>query len=260
MKKSTLNNLLCFVLLPLLAIGLPFVQLATAADTTAYDWYFKANDDHLRPALLPEADFLEEYPDIIGLGKDEKVIYLTFDAGFDNGNMAKILDTLQQKQVPAAFFVDGNFLQKEPELVGRICAEGHILGNHSLDHADMSTLRDFEQYKEQIKGWEQLAQQAGGTPSPYFRFPCGRFSRRALDYNEQLGLKTVFWSFAYCDWEVNDQPTPKAALEKILSRTHNGCVMLLHSVSSTNAAILPDLIDRLQMEGYAFKALSEISE
>ncbi|MBQ6946584.1 MAG: polysaccharide deacetylase family protein [Clostridia bacterium] len=258
MKKRVFSNILCFIFLPLLTVGLPTALLATAADEPAYDWYFKANDTHTRPALLPEADFLDQYKDVIALGPDEKVIYLTFDAGFDNGNMSKILDTLQQKQVPAAFFVDGNFVKNEPDLVTRICKEGHILGNHSLSHADMSTLRDFEQYKEQIAGWERAVDAVGGTPSKFFRFPCGRFSERALDYNEQLGLKSVFWSFAYYDWDVNKQPSPDAALEKALSRAHNGCVMLLHSVSATNAQILPELIERLRSEGYSFKSLNEI--
>ncbi len=258
MKKTTMYRLLCYVVLPLLIVSLPLAGIAFAQKEPSYDWYFKANDTHTRPTLLPEADFIKNYPDVYALGADEKVIYLTFDAGFDNGNMPKILDTLQQKQVPAAFFVDGNFVKSQGELVERICTEGHILGNHTLTHADMSTLTDFDKYTEQIKGWEQTVKEVGGTPSSYFRFPCGRFSETSLQYNQKLGLKTVFWSFAYYDWEVDKQPAPDAALEKILSRTHNGCIMLLHSVSSTNAEILPQLIDTLKAEGYQFKALTEL--
>ena len=258
MKKSTLKNIALFILLPILAVSMPFVWTAVAENSAAYDWYFKANDTHTRPEVLPEAEFLKNYPDVITMGADKKEIYLTFDAGFDNGNMAKILDTLKEKGIKAAIFVDGNFVKNEPELVARICNEGHILGNHSLNHADMSVLTDFEKYKEQIEGWNEAVKSVGGTPTNYFRFPCGKFSETALQYNEKLGLKTVFWSFAYYDWDVDKQPDKDAALQKIFSRTHNGCVMLLHSVSSTNAEILPTLIDRLKLEGYAFKSLQDI--
>ena len=258
MKKTAFQNILLYILLPILVVSIPFVFTAFAENAPAYDWYFKANNTHTRPELLPEADFLSKYPDVITMGPDQKVIYLTFDAGFDNGNMDKILDTLKDKKVPAAFFVDGNFVKTQESLVKRICNEGHILGNHSLSHADMSTLTDFEKYKEQIEGWNELVKAAGGTPTNYFRFPCGRFSETALKYNEKLGLKSVFWSFAYFDWDTDNQPDKDAAMNKILSRTHNGCVMLLHSVSSTNVQVLPNLIDRLKSEGYEFKSLTEI--
>ena len=257
MKKRPFRDVICFILLPMLVAGLPFVALG-AADEPAYDWYFKVNDTHARPDLLPEADFMSEYPEVLGMGPEEKVLYLTFDAGYDNGNLPKILDTLQQKKVSAAFFVDGNFVRNEPTLVKRIATEGHILGNHTADHADMSSLRDFGRYRQQIEEWNEAVKAAGVAPTVFFRFPCGRFSRTALEYNRRLGLKTVFWSFAYYDWETDRQPDPAAALEKILSRTHNGCILLLHSVSSTNAAILPELIDRLQAEGYEFRALSTL--
>jgi len=247
-----------FILLPMLAVGTPFAFTAFAGKDISYDWYFKANNTHERPAVIPEAGFIKNYPDVITMGADEKVIYLTFDAGFDNGNMGKILDTLKEKKVPAAFFVDGNFVRSQESLVKRICDEGHVLGNHSLSHADMSTLTDFDKYREQIEGWNELVKAAGGTPTCFFRFPCGRFSETALKYNEKLGLKSVFWSFAYFDWDTKNQPDPDAALQKVLSRTHNGCVMLLHSVSETNAKILPKLIDRLRLEGYRFGSLEEI--
>ncbi len=258
MKKSMFQKIIVYILLPVLVVSMPFVISAFAENAPSYDWYFKPNQTHQRPEIIKEADFLSKYPDIITMGPDEKVIFLTFDAGFDNGNLTKILDTLKKKKVPATFFVDGNFVKTQESLVRRICDEGHILGNHSLSHADMSTLNDFQKYKEQIEGWNHLVKVAGGKESNYFRFPCGRFSEKALQYNKKLGLKTVFWSFAYYDWDTNDQPDPAAATEKILSRTHNGCIMLLHSVSSTNAEILPNLIDKLRSDGYTFKSLDDI--
>ncbi len=258
MKKSTFQKIIVYVLLPTLLVSMPFIFSAFAEKAPSYDWYFKPNQTHQRPETIKEADFLSKYPDVITMGPDEKVIFLTFDAGFDNGNMEKILDVLKEKKVPAAFFVDGNFVKTQERLVQRICNEGHILGNHSLSHADMSTLTDFQKYEEQIEGWNKLVEAAGGKKSNFFRFPCGRFSETALKYNEKLGLKSVFWSFAYFDWETENQPDPASATEKILSRTHNGCVMLLHSVSSTNAKILPDVIDKLRGEGYTFKSLDDI--
>ena len=253
---KTLRLTLIYIIFPLLVVALPFAFVRGAAPS--FDYYFKVNNTHTRPAVCPEAGFLSDYKDVITLGPDEKVLYLTFDAGFDNGNMDKILDTLRAKDVPATFFVDGNFVKNEPILTQRICDEGHILGNHSLSHADMSTLSDFEKYKAQIEGWNKEVEALGLKGSNYFRFPCGRFSETALQYNEKLGLKSVFWSFAYYDWDTEKQPDAAAAMDKILSRTHNGCVMLLHSVSATNAEILPSLIDRLREEGYTFKSIHEI--
>ncbi len=257
MKRLIWLRVTVYVILPLLAVALPFA-IAQGKDTTTYDWYFKPNDTHQRPVLCPEATFLSNFPHAKAMGKDEKVLYLTFDAGFDNGNMGKILDTLKTKNVTATFFVDGNFVKNEPDLVARIFKEGHLLGNHSLHHADMSKLTDFERYKEEIEGWNDLVRQAGASPSTLFRFPCGRFSESALSYNEKLGLKTIFWSLAYYDWDTEKQPDPTAAKEKILSRIHNGCILLLHSVSSTNAEILPDIIDALHTQGYTFSSLDKI--
>lgn len=260
MKKNTLSNVIIFILLPVLIACTPLVLMAAASgENTSYDWYFKPNETHEQPALIPEATFLNEYKSVIALGnKDEKKLYLTFDAGYDNGCMADILDTLKEKKVSAAFFVDGNFVKNNAELVCRISSEGHVLGNHSLSHADMSRLTDFEKYKEQIRGWDKLVTEAGATPTIYFRFPCGRFSRQALDYNEKLGIKSVFWSFAYYDWDTAKQPDRQAALNKIISRTHNGAVLLLHSVSRTNADILGEYIDKMRADGYTFDSIANL--
>lgn len=254
--NKTLVRFAVWILLPAVLAALPLVGMAHGE--TAYDWYFKPNDTHTRPVAVPEAEFVSDYSAVKWLGADKKQLYLTFDAGYDNGNLPKILDVLKQKGVKGAFFVDGNFVKSNPALVKRICAEGHILGNHSLSHADMSKLGDFEKYKQQIEGWNELVTEVGGTPSRYFRFPCGRFSETALRYNDKLGLTSVFWSFAYYDWDTENQPDTAAALQKVLSRTHNGCVLLLHSCSAANVAILPDYIDRMRTEGYEFLPISAL--
>ncbi len=259
--KQTVRRVSLYILLPVMLVTLPFaVRVFAAGDGTPYDWYFKPKSDHTQPEVLPEAAFLGDYKNVLYLGPaEEKALYLTFDAGYDNGNTAKILDVLKEKNAPGAFFVDGNFVKSNPDLVKRIGGEGHLLGNHSLSHADMSSLADFEKYKEQITGWEDLVTKAGGAPTKYFRFPCGRFSKRALDYNEKLGLKSVFWSFAYYDWDISQQPGRTAALNKMVERTHNGEILLLHAVSSTNADILGEYIDKMRALGYRFGALTELA-
>ncbi len=253
------KNLFIFLMIPLLIIALLFLMSAggTLSSTQGVEWYFEPNEEHRQPKVIDAIDLSGR--EVLYLGKsDEKKVALTFDAGFDNGNHTPILDALLAKKVQGTFFLDGNFLRQNPKLLARMAEEGHLIGNHTLNHADMTALTDFETYRAQIDGWNALLQEQGIEPSGYFRFPCGKFSSRALDYNEKLGLTSVFWSFAYYDWVEEDQPEPEAALEKIMSRVHNGCILLLHSTSATNAQILPELIDRLREEGYEIVPLSEM--
>ena len=249
-----------FILLPVVFAAFPFLIFASSKDSSPYDWYFKPTDDNTQPQLCPEADFLKDY-DVISIGNaNEKTLYLTFDAGYDNGYHTAILDALKQKNVSAAFFVDGNFVKSNPEIVKRMESEGHLVCNHSLKHPDMTKIVDFSLYEKQITEWENLVADIGVTPQKYFRFPSGRFSKLALEYNKKLGIKTVFWSFAYYDWDEKEQPDNKAALEKIYSRVHNGAVLLLHSTSQTNSEILVEMIDTLRSQGYTFKSLVDFKK
>ncbi len=253
------KDLMVFLATPLLIVSMLFMMSAggSTASTAAYDWYFQPNEEHRQPEVTKEFDFTG-YPVLYCGEESKKQVAITFDAGYDKGTHSAILDTLQEKQVQAAFFVDGNFLKQNEAIVKRMAAEGHVIGNHTLNHADMTALTDLAAYRAQIDGWNEILTGYGITPSGYFRFPCGRFSARALDYNSQLGLTSVFWSFAYYDWVENDQPEPEAALQKIMSRMHNGCVLLLHSTSQTNATILGELIDRLRSEGYEIVPLEQM--
>ena len=254
------KDLMIYLVTPLLAVSLPFMLSAkgSTASTKGTEWYCTPNNEHRRPQFPQE---FEKGSGVLYCGSDsEKKVALTFDAGFDNGCHAPILNTLREKKVSAAFFVDGNFLKQNQALVQRMAAEGHTVGNHTLHHADMTALTDFNAYRKQIDGWNELLQGYGLTPSGYFRFPCGKYSEQALEYNRELGLTSVFWSFAYYDWVENEQPDPDAALEKIMSRIHNGCILLLHSTSRTNTEILGTLIDRLRAEGYEIVPLNELQQ
>lgn len=254
------KRFLAFIIVPVIIAAFPFLVFANTGAAAPYDWYFKPSKDNSQPQVIPEADFISEYNTVYLGSADTPTLYLTFDAGFDNGYHEKILDTLKEKNVKAAFFVDGNFVKTNPEIVKRMDAEGHLVCNHSLKHPDMTKYTSFEEYSKQITGWEQLISDLGLTPKKYFRFPSGRFSKQALEYNEQLGLTTVFWSFAYYDWEESNQPSHSAAMDKIYSRVHNGAVILLHSTSKTNCEILPQVIDDLRAKGYTFESLENFKK
>ena len=189
----------------------------------------------------------------------QKVIYLTFDAGFENGNTAKILDVLAAHNAPAAFFLTGNYFQTQPDLVRRMVSEGHTVGNHTMHHPDMSKIADLSAFQKELEGIEALYQQLIGEPMPkFYRPPQGVYSEENLRMAQQLGYKTVFWSLAYVDWNTESQPTKEAAFAKLLPRTHDGMVVLLHSTSATNAAILDELLTKWESMGYEFKSIEEL--
>ena len=194
----------------------------------------------------------------VGDGK-EPVIYLTFDAGYENGNTGKILDVLKAQQVPAAFFVVGSFVEQNPDLVRRMAEEGHIVGNHTWHHWDMSRISDEAVFTEELRSLEKLYEQVTGSPMPkFYRPPQGIYSEENLRLAQKLGYHTVFWSLAYVDWYQDDQPTSEEAFSKLIPRIHNGAVVLLHSTSTTNAAILDDLLTRWKEMGYRFGRLEEL--
>ena len=196
----------------------------------------------------------------VGDGKEKK-LYLTFDAGYENGFTEQILDVLKERQVPAAFFLVGNYLQTQPELVRRMAQEGHTVGNHTWNHPDMSKIEDMATFSEEL---EQVEEQfrliTGKEMEKFYRPPQGNYSERNLEMAKELGYKTVFWSLAYADWDNDAQPTPEKAYEKLLPRVHPGDVVLLHSTSKTNAAILDELLTKWEEMGYTFAPLSELFE
>lgn len=189
----------------------------------------------------------------------EPVIYLTFDAGFENGNTPAILDALKKHHAPAAFFLVGNYLETAPDLVRRMVEEGHVVGNHTTSHPDMSKIADLETFQQELKGVEDLYREVTGQEMPkLYRPPQGKFRLENLKQAQQLGYTTVFWSLAYVDWYTDNQPTKEQAFDKLLPRIHNGAIVLLHSTSSTNAQILDELLTKWEQAGYRFGNLKEL--
>lgn len=192
---------------------------------------------------------------------DEKIIYLTFDAGYENGNTPAILDALKKHRAPATFFVVGNFLETSPELTRRILTEGHTIGNHTYHHPDMSLISSPEAFQKELDENNTLFQQiTGQSMSPYYRPPQGKYSTSNLQMAKDLGYTTFFWSLAYVDWIQDEQPTKEEAFGKLLTRIHPGAVVLLHSTSSTNGAILDELLTKWEEMGYHFAPLSELAQ
>lgn len=195
------------------------------------------------------------------LGDPQKpVIYLTFDAGFENGNMPAILDALKKHHAPATFFLVGNFLQTEPDLVRRMVDEGHLVGNHTMTHPDMSKISDIDSFRAELEGVEKLYEDIIGNPMPkLYRPPQGKFNMENLKQAQSLGYTTVFWSLAYVDWYADNQPTREQAFDKLLPRIHNGAIVLLHSTSATNAQILDELLTKWEQAGYTFGSMSDLA-
>lgn len=187
-----------------------------------------------------------------------KVVYLTFDAGYENGYTDEILDILKKQEVPAAFFLVGDYLERNADLVRRMAQEGHIVGNHTATHPDMSKL-DFDGFCRELEQVESLYGEITGQTLPkVYRPPQGVYSEENLKFAQELGYKTVFWSLAYVDWDNEHQPDPDAAVEKLTGRLHEGAVVLLHSTSKTNAEILDRLITQWKNMGYRFAPLTEL--
>ena len=180
---------------------------------------------------------------------DRNRIIITFDQGYENGVTGQILDTLKEKQVSAIFFLTGDYAKKEQALVRRMIAEGHMLGNHGMTHASLPLLDDAAA-REEIMSLHDYVQKEYDYTMQYFRCPCGEYSEQALRTVQSCGYKTVFWSGAHVDWLTDKQPDPAQSLEKLTGTAHGGEILLLHSVSSTNAQILGELIDRLREQGY----------
>ena len=240
------------------ALVLAISQFVSSA-VTAGAWGLSFSQEGQPPVGPAGADVLKTY-DAAYLGDtSQKVLYLTFDSGYENGCTEKILDVLQKHNAPAAFFLVGNYMEKNADLVRRMVNEGHIVGNHTMHHPDMRKLTDKESFAKELGDLETLFQSVTGKALPkFYRPPQGLYSKENLQMAQDLGYKTVFWSLAYVDWNNDNQPTAEYAFSKLLPRTHNGAVVLLHSTSATNAEILDELLTRWESEGYRFAPITEL--
>lgn len=190
----------------------------------------------------------------------QNTIYLTFDCGYENGNTEPILDALKKHDVKATFFVVGNFLETSPEIVKRMIAEGHTVGNHTYHHLDMSSISSMDAFKKETQDVENLFEQITGTPiTKFYRPPQGKYNIENLKMAQELGYHTFFWSLAYVDWYQDKQPIKDEAFGKLLKRIHPGAIVLLHSTSSTNAQILDELLTKWEEMGYTIKPLTELA-
>ena len=192
-------------------------------------------------------------------GTEDKFIYLTFDAGYENGYTDKILDVLKKEKVPATFFLVGDYIKANPDIVRRMDKEGHIIGNHTMSHPDMSIITDQNDFESELKELEIIYEETTGHKmKKFYRPPQGKYSEKNLEMAKSMGYTTVFWSLAYVDWYVDKQPSREEALNILNKRIHDGAIVLLHSTSKTNSEILEELIKEWKKEGYKFKPLYSI--
>lgn len=224
------------------------------------NWGLSFQKEGQRPVGNASTDELKKYNAYYAEDTEEKILYLTFDAGYENGNTSAILDALKKHQAPATFFVVGNYISDNPELVKRIVSEGHIIGNHTMTHPDMSKISSLESFRKELEEVETLYKEVTGEAMiKFYRPPQGIYSTENLTMANNLGYSTFFWSLAYVDWLQDQQPSKEEAFQKLLPRIHPGAIVLLHNTSSTNGAILDELLTRWEDMGYQFASLKELT-
>ena len=215
--------------------GMQSVGNASAEDLAWYDAYYVGDDS-------------------------EKIIYLTFDCGYENGNTEPILDALKKHNVQATFFVVGHFLETAPDLTKRMVEEGHTVGNHTYHHPDMSVISDQESFQKELDDVADLFYEITGTKlSKYYRPPQGKCNAENVKMAQEIGYSTIFWSLAYVDWDAEKQPSHEEAFDKLTTRIHPGAIVLLHNTSQTNGEILDELLTKWEDMGYIFKPLSDLT-
>lgn len=236
-------------------------QYVETAASGSWGLGFGADGSETQPAGSLSKEELEKY-DAWFLGDDgEKVLYLTFDCGYENGNTENILNALQKHNAKATFFVVGHFLESAPEIVKRMVEDGHSVGNHTYHHPDMSKISDKSSFQKEMDDVKELFKEITGTEmAMYYRPPQGKYSTANLEMAKEAGYATFFWSLAYVDWNQDDQPSHEEAFKKLMGRIHPGAIVLLHSTSKTNGEILDELLTKWEEMGYTFSPLSDLLE
>ncbi|MDT8716507.1 delta-lactam-biosynthetic de-N-acetylase [Clostridium sp. 19966] len=228
--------------------------------TKEKSWFIVPNNKGLVPSQKDDVnELLRKYSGYYVGDTNKKELYITFDEGYENGYTNKILDILKRHDVKAAFFVVKPYITSNPDIIKRMDAEDHLVCNHSSHHPSMAKVKNFDKFNKELEDVEKAYEEVTSKTMPkFFRPPMGKYSDLSISYTQDLGYKTVFWSFAYFDWDVKKQPSHEEAMKKILTRTHNGAIILLHAVSKTNADILDELLTKWKDEGYSFKTLNDL--
>lgn len=236
----------------------PIEASSASLENTKCAWGFVRKKDNVQPEFSSKyTNVLDNYEGIYVGNKEEKNIYLTFDEGYENGYTSQILDTLKEKEVTAVFFVTMPYVKQNPDLVRRMIDEGHIVGNHTVNHPSMPEVLDDEKVKKEVMDLHEYVKENFNYEMTYIRPPKGEYSERTVKLCKDIGYTTVLWSSAYDDWDTKKQDRLDYAKKMILNNLHNGCVMLLHAVSKDNTALLPEVIDEVRNQGYTFKSLDE---
>lgn len=236
-------------------------QLRPSAITCSSEgnWGLSFQTDGEPPIANASMEELARFDAYYAQNTIEKVLYLTFDAGFENGNTPIILDALKKHNAPATFFVVGTYIESNPDLIKRMEKEGHIVGNHTYHHPDMTKLSSLSAFEKELKDVENAYNNVTGKEmTKFYRPPQGKYNENNLQMAKELGYHTFFWSLAYVDWQENNQPTKEEAFDKLLTRVHPGAIVLLHSTSKTNGEILDELLTKWEEMGYQFKSLDSI--
>ena len=257
------NKLFIFLLILILSVSclssIAFGHsINIASDDTELNWYFVNRGKDTLPECPKEATGLLSKYDAYYLGDtNEKVVYLTFDEGYENGYTDEILDVLKEKNVKAIFFVTSHYIVYSPDTVKRMVDEGHVVANHTKHHYSMpSVTYSNEVFSKELTDVEDRFKELTGKDMPkFFRPPMGKYSQKSLAMTKDLGYQTVFWSFAYGDYEPNNQPSTYYAKKHILGHLHDGSILLLHAISKTNAQVLGEVIDEARSNGYEFYLL-----
>ncbi len=263
MKK--LKKYLYFFIIIIISAGIIYQatniakKTVLSTSTQVINWGTHFTQEGQKPQGNASEEYLREFDSYFVAQTEEKIIYLTFDAGYENGYTSKILDILKEQNISAAFFLTGHYIKTNPDLVKRMVSEGHIVGNHTMTHPDMSAITNLNTFRKELEELETLFYETTNTSLPkFYRPPSGKFSEENLNFAKSLGYKTIFWSVAYGDWDNNNQPTAQVAFDKLIPRIHPGAIVLLHCTSKTNSEILSELLKKYKDMGYSFHSLNEL--
>lgn len=265
-QKRVIGIVLVFAIMFGLGRGAACLQTKYQAVSTfsiageTENWGLGFGESGTQPTGNVSAEELKQYDAYYIGDSGEKVLYLTFDCGYENGNTENILDALKKHQASATFFVVGHYLESAPELVKRMVEEGHTVGNHTYHHPDMSAISDLASFQKELDDVANLFQEITGQEMvKYYRPPQGKYSVENMKMAQELGYSTFFWSLAYVDWNADAQPTKTEAFDKLIPRVHPGAIVLLHNTSRTNGEILDELLTKWEEMGYTFAPLSQLA-